>query len=128
MTKPGKKVAQDRRREVRVEAENKILLDLPPEARRSDDEEDYCALTGDISPGGCRILINRSIPIDTVLKIELPLSKVRKVVKTRAKVRWVRAVEDGVLYETGLEFIDLPPDSLMALLEFSYKSGRKTRR
>jgi hypothetical protein len=32
-----------------------------------------------------------------------------------------------VLYETGLEFIDLPPDSLMALLEFSYKSGRKPK-
>lgn len=127
MTKPGKKIAQDRRREVRVEAENKILLDLPPEARRSDDQEDYCALTGDISPGGCRILINRLLTIDTVLKIELPLSKVRKVVKTKAKVRWVRAVEDGELFETGLEFIDLPPESLMALLEFSYKSSRKPK-
>jgi hypothetical protein len=31
------------------------------------------------------------------------------------------------LFFLRLEFIDLPPDSLMALLEFSYKSSRKPK-
>jgi len=123
--KKGKRTSQEKRREVRIQAENKILLDLPPDAKRTNGEELYCALTRDISPGGCRILINQIIPIDTVMKIELSLPTVRKVVKTKGKVRWVRNVEDGELFEMGLEFIDLPPDGLMALLEYSYQGGRR---
>ncbi len=128
MIKKEKNSSQEKRREVRVEAENKILINLPPDAKRTNGEEFYCALTRDISPGGCRILINQIIPIDTVMKIELSLPTVRKVVKTKVKVRWVRNVEDGELFEMGLEFIDLSAESLMALLEYSYQGGRKIGR
>jgi hypothetical protein len=66
-------------------------------------------------------LSSRSFPAATLLSVELPLSKVKKMIKTKGEVRWVRSVEDGELFEMGIEFIDLPPESLVALLEYSYK-------
>jgi c-di-GMP-binding flagellar brake protein YcgR len=119
--KEGPKFPKDRRREVRVSAENKVILEPLGESAGRAESQPYCLLTEDISPGGCRILSSRSFPAATLLSVELPLSKVKKMIKTKGEVRWVRSVEDGELFEMGIEFIDLPPESLVALLEYSYK-------
>jgi len=115
------KFPKDRRREDRVSAENKVVLEPLVGSPDKPESQPYCVLTEDISPGGCRVLSSQSFPAATLLSVELPLSKVKKMIKTKGEVRWVRSVEDGELFEMGIEFIDLPPESLVALLEYSYK-------
>ncbi len=63
---------------------------------------------------------NRSFPTNSLLNIELTLSRVRKVIKTKGEVRWVRTVEGGELFEMGIKFLDLYPESLVELLEYCY--------
>ncbi len=107
-----------------MSAENRVILEPVGGSDVREESQPYCVLTEDISPGGCRVLSSRSFPAATLLSVELPLSKVKKVIKTKGEVRWVRSVEDGELFEMGIEFIDLPPESLAALLEYSYKKAQ----
>lgn len=129
MIKEGAKSSKDKRREPRITAENRILLKPLLETSENKKDHPYCVLTEDVSPGGCRVLSDRSFRAGTLLRIELGLSKVRKVIKAKGEVRWTKSVEDGELFEMGIKFVDLPPESLVALLEYSYKEVRskKTR-
>ncbi len=127
MSKEETKSFKERRREPRIGGENKIFLIPIGERAAAGEAPSSCLLTRDISPGGCRILSDRSFPARTPLKIELVLSGLKKVIKTKGEVRWVKSLEDGVLFEMGIEFLDLPTESLGVLLEYSYKEARRKK-
>ena len=117
----------EKRKEKRVEDEIKVAIKLLPKEEYQHDKNVMYALTKDISSGGVKIVTDKMLPIDTVLKIELTLAKIRKLVEATARVRWVNRLYDDDVFEMGLEFVDTPAESVMLLLEYIYGLEEKTK-
>ena len=110
----------EKRKEKRIKEEIKVAIKLLPEDKYQHNKNVVYALTKDISSGGVKIVTDQMLPIDTILKIELTLAKIRKLIEATAKVRWVNRLYDDDVFEMGLEFIDTPAESVMFLLEYIY--------
>ena len=111
---------RDKRRENRVAEETKVTIRILPQDKYEHDKNVVYALTKDISSGGIKILTDKMLPVDTPLQIELTLTKLRKLVTVKGKVRWVNRLYDDDVFEMGIEFIDTPPEDVILLLENIY--------
>jgi uncharacterized protein (TIGR02266 family) len=116
----GASAMSEKRKEKRIKEEIKVAIKLLPEDKYQHNKNVVYALTKDISSGGVKIVTDQMLPIDTILKIELTLAKIRKLIEATAKVRWVNRLYDDDVFEMGLEFIDTPAESVMFLLEYIY--------
>jgi uncharacterized protein (TIGR02266 family) len=117
----------EKRKEKRVEEEIKVAIKLLPEDKYKHDKNVVHALTKDISSGGVKIVTDKLLPVDTMMKLELTLAKIRKLVEVTAKVRWVNRLYDDDVFEMGLEFVDTPAKSVMLLLEYIYGLEEETK-
>ena len=117
----------EKRREKRVEEETKVSIRILNEEEHDTEENIVYALTKDISSGGVKILTDKMLPVNTHLEIELTLPKMRKIVAVTGKVRWVKQIYDDDVFETGLQFVDTPPESIMLLLEYTYGSKAESQ-
>ena len=115
----------DRRREVRVEGEHRIVLRLQPDAERGEGGAELVALTCDLSAGGIRVLTDAPWPVDARVEIELALRRPRRLVSGFGRVRWVKPLYEQDVFEMGLEFTDLQPEGLAAVLEHLYRAARR---
>lgn len=112
---------QERRRDSRVKEEDKVVIELLTNGRPPAEKTVLNALTKDISPGGVRLTTNMLLPVNTLLKMEVVLSRRRRVVQAMGIVRWARTVYDEEMFEIGIEFTQISPDDKMLLLEHTYK-------
>ncbi|MBN1224378.1 MAG: PilZ domain-containing protein [Candidatus Aminicenantes bacterium] len=117
----------EKRREKRVEEEAKVSIRILKESEHDTEGNIVYALTKDISSGGAKILTDKMLPVNTLLEIELTLPKMRKIVAVTGKVRWVKQIYDDDVFETGLQFVDTAPESIMLLLEYIYSSKAESR-
>ena len=117
----------EKRKEKRIEEEIKVAIKLLPEDKYQHDKNVVHALTKDISSGGVKIVTDKLLPVDTLIRIELTLAKIRKLVEATAKVRWVNRLYDDDVFEMGLEFVDTPAKSVMLLLEYIYGLEEETK-
>lgn len=115
---------RERRRDSRIREEDRVAIEVLTNGRPPADTAPLNALTKDISPGGVRLITNRLLPINTLLKMEIVLSQRRHVVRAVGIVRWASAVYEDEMYETGVEFTEISPDDKMLLLEHTYKKRR----
>lgn len=125
---------KERRRELRVIEENKVLLTMPEgSGSPGAGTVSYC-FTRDISAGGVQILTGVKLEPGRRVKLEISLSGSRKSIRAAGEVRWVREVYEGEVFEAGLEFVSLHPDAEIALIDHVYgkkrgrRKGRKTGR
>jgi len=72
-------------------------------------------LTQDISLTGVKIQCNMFIPVNSLLRIELSLTKPVRVVSVLGMVRWIKALFKDELYEMGVEFVDTPQEAIRLL-------------
>ncbi len=116
---------KDRRRDVRLIEENKVVLSLMTGEVRSGVPGTYHSLTRDLSMGGLRIMTSAPIEAGTRVRVDLTLGRPRKRIRAVAEVRWVRDLYAGEVYEAGLEFVGLDPDAELALMDhiFGLKDG-----
>jgi hypothetical protein len=114
---------KEKRQETRLKEENKIILRILTNGHLPAEKDVYFCLTKDISPGGVRIISDAPLPLEKVVKLEIALPKSRKLVIGTAKVRWVKALFDRDVFEIGLEFIDVHPEGMGAVLEHIYGKG-----
>ena len=112
---------QDRRKEKRIQEENKVVFSLEPGPDGSEPLESYNALTFDISPGGIRIVSCAAIPLGARIRMDLVLSRIRKVVHVEGTVRWVNRLFGGDLYEAGIGFSKISPEDQLLLLSYAYR-------
>ena len=117
----------EKRREKRLEEETKVAIRILPDEEQEIDESVVYALTKDISSGGVKILTDKMLPVDTLLEIEMTLSRMRKIVSAKGKVRWLKPLYDGGVFEVGLQFVDTPPESIILLLEYVYGTTLENR-
>ncbi len=116
----------DRRREVRIAGEHRVVLDLPPGEEPGQPGTEFVYLTSDLSAGGIRVLTDMPWPIGSRVSIELALRRPRRMVSGFALVRWVRPHIEKDIFEMGLEFTELAPEGLAAILEYLYHASRSS--
>jgi c-di-GMP-binding flagellar brake protein YcgR len=112
---------QERRRDSRIREEDKVVIELLTNGQPPDERTILNALTKDLSPGGVRLTTNTHLPVNTLLKMDVVLSRRRRVVHAVGIVRWARTVYDKEMFEIGIEFTQISPDDKMLLLEHTYK-------
>ncbi len=110
------------RREKRIEEENKVVIDWENyeewvNYKNQKRNNAIYAFTQDLSIEGARILTDINFPIDTVFMITMTLSRSKQILDIKAKVRWVKPVFDGDLFEAGLEFNHEGPITIACLLK-----------
>jgi c-di-GMP-binding flagellar brake protein YcgR len=112
---------RERRRDSRLIEENKIAIELLTDGRTTAGKTINNALTKDISPGGVRVVTNMLLPVDTLLKMEIVLSGIHRLVRAMGVVRWTRSIYEEEMFESGIEFTQISPEEKMLLLEHTYK-------
>lgn len=117
--------AKNKRRENRIQEEDKVSIKLLSDVDLPGGMKAVNALTKDISPGGVRIMANAGLPVGTLVRMEIVLSKRRKLLQVVGVVRWCRSVYEDAFFEMGVEFSEIAPEDKMTLLEHVYRN-RKT--
>lgn len=111
---------ENKRKEKRFEENNTVMLRFMHEDHEENSSAGIKALTRDISLGGARIIAPKSYPVDTMMRIEIALSKSEQVVRVDGIVRWVECSPDDVTYELGIEFLHKISKSVLALIQHLY--------
>ncbi len=107
---------ENKRREKRIKEENKLICEIISCGNSLRHKKIFYTLTKDISLGGVNIRTDTFLPINTVVKIEIPLSKMRKVVCIKGKVKWVKSLYGDEVFELGLEFVDTSHETITSLI------------
>jgi hypothetical protein len=107
----------ERRKYKRINEENRVIIRLMAEGMDFGKDKEIFALTKDISKYGARLLTDIIFSVGTVFKITVVLSKSREIVKFDGKVKWVRSLYDGDLFEMGVEFMDKISKSVLSLMQ-----------
>lgn len=107
----------EQRRAKRIKEETKVTIQLIPTDRLTPNKKISYHLTKDISSTGLRILANTFLPINSILKIDLSLTKPPRLISAFGKVRWIKSRYADELFEMGIEFVDTPQENIRILKE-----------
>lgn len=107
----------EQRRAKRIKEETKVTIKLISTDKLTPDKRISYHLTKDISSTGLRIFANTFLPINSILKIELSLTKPPRLISALGKVRWVKSRYADEMFEMGIEFMDTPHENIRALKE-----------
>jgi hypothetical protein len=108
-------VPVEKRKAKRIKKENKITIKVISEEATPGNRTIIYHLTKDISFKGVKIQTNTFLPINTLLNIELSLTKPPRAIKAIGRVRWIRSRYSDEKFEMGIEFIDTPKESIKTL-------------
>ena len=111
---------ENKRKEKRFEEDNKVVIQFALENHDANNSTGIKAVTCDISLGGARIHSPKLYPVDTVMRIEINLSKSGQIVKLDGIVRWSKLSSDEESYEIGVEFLHKISKSVLSLLRHLY--------
>jgi len=105
----------EQRRAKRIKEEAQVTIKLLPSERFTPGKKITYHLTKDISSTGLRIMANTFLPINSMLKIELSLTKPLRYITAIGRIRWVKSRYADELFEMGIEFLDTPEENIQAL-------------
>ncbi|MGD9347955.1 MAG: PilZ domain-containing protein [Candidatus Aminicenantes bacterium] len=111
---------ENKRKDKRFEEKNKVVIQFALEGHETDSSTVVKAHTHDISLGGARIISPKSYPVDTVMRIQINLSKSGQIVKVDGIVRWSKLASDSGNYELGVEFLHKISKSVLSLIRHLY--------
>lgn len=117
---------REKRREKRKDEENKVTISVVNKFKPRSALGNFYALTKDISMSGAKIQTDADLAINTLLKIELALARSHRLISVIGKVKWIKQLYGNEVFEIGVEFVDTPPDRVLALLEHIY--GQKVEK
>jgi hypothetical protein len=111
---------ENKRKDKRFEEKNKVVIQFALVDHGENSSAGINAITRDISLGGARIIAPKSYPVDTVMRIEINLSKSGQIVKIDGIVRWSKQSSDDDTYELGIEFLHKISKSVLSLIRHLY--------
>ncbi len=116
---------KDRRRDVRVLEENKVVISLLTGEVCPGVPTVFYSLTRDVSVGGLRVMTSARLARGDRVRVDLTLGRSRRRIRAAAAVRWVREIYDGEVFEIGLEFTALSAEAELALMDhiFGARNG-----
>lgn len=115
---------ENKRKDKRFQEKNEVLIHFALESHEAGNNLGTKAITHDISLGGARILAPKSFPVDTVMRVEINLSKSNQIVKLDGIVRWVKKPQNEDIYELGIEFLHKISKSVLSLIRHLYSEDR----
>ena len=74
-------------------------------------------LTQDLSLRGARFISDNFIPIHAILKLEIKLMDMPRMINAVARVAWIREIFDDENFEVGVEFMDISKEDSRFLNE-----------
>jgi c-di-GMP-binding flagellar brake protein YcgR len=110
----------NKRKEKRFNEENDVIIQYALNDKSSNHYIGINALTRDISLSGARIISIKTFPIDTILRIQINLSRTKQTIKVDGKVKWVRENTDNDTYEMGIEFLHEISKTVLTLIRHLY--------
>ncbi len=111
---------RERRKEDRVPEEDKVVLSPFGNDAAATAQASIVCLTKDISVGGACLVANASIPVDSRVRIEIALTGSRRLFRGTGTIRWVTGLFEDSVFEMGVEFADIDPDTIGTILEHIY--------
>ncbi len=109
-----------KRREKRFKQENKVIIHFAQENKDSVECMDANAATHDISLGGARIQVDKFFPVDSVIRVQINLSRSGEAIKVDGKVKWIKKTQEKDLYEIGVEFLHHISKTVLSLIKHLY--------
>ncbi|MBM3252121.1 MAG: PilZ domain-containing protein [Candidatus Omnitrophica bacterium] len=76
------------------------------------------SITRDISQSGIGLLVQKFVPKDTNLIMELSLAPKTEPILAVGQVKWIRKVGYGDRYRLGMQFTDLSPGAKNRLSDY----------
>ena len=111
---------ENKRKDKRFAETNKVMIHFALENHETGSSKGIKAVTRDISLGGARIISPKSYPVDTVMRIEINLSKSGQNVKLDGIIRWSKVSPEEETYELGVEFLHKISKSVLSLIRHLY--------
>jgi c-di-GMP-binding flagellar brake protein YcgR len=122
--KPDKKDSNsDKRKRKRLRDSIEVKLTVIPEEGSLDEKNIIFPITQDISLSGMRVYSDRSLPSNTLVKLDFKLEDMNKSIVEKARVKWTSS-KNGLMYEIGLEFVDANPQTVYTLIGHIYKKTK----
>ena len=91
---------------------------VPVESKKGTAFDD--SLTIDISSGGVGLILEKYIPIDTKMAVEIALTPEGDPFVTVGRVKWIRRLPDQQHYRVGMSFGE-PPSALKSRINSHFK-------
>ncbi len=82
-------------------------LDVPVRYKFKNSKEFGSTLSRDISEGGVRLSVDKFVPVNTDVVLELGLGKLSNMINAVAKVAWTNFIPFSDRYQLGLEFYEI---------------------
>jgi c-di-GMP-binding flagellar brake protein YcgR len=118
---PGKTaVMRERRKEHRVPEEDRVVLSLGQDRGNGRAGATFTSLTRDISPGGLCFVSAVPVPKGAIIRFEIALTGSRRLFRGTGTIRWVNRLFEDDVFEMGVEFAEIDPESIGAILEHVY--------
>ena len=111
---------RERRREERVPEEDKVVLSVLSDGGEAGSAIPMVSLTRDISAGGACLVTDASVPVGTRIRLEIALTGSRRLFRGTGTVRWVNRIFEDSVFELGVEFSEIDPENIGAILEHVY--------
>lgn len=100
---------KERRRFIRIKEDDAISFTILPTYKST------TSLSRDLSIGGIRFLSGRFIPPHSILKLEIKLNLLPRIIYAIAKIAWIKEIFDDERYDIGAEFIEINKHDLRFL-------------
>jgi Tfp pilus assembly protein PilZ len=114
----------NQRKEKRFSEKNDVLIQYSLDGKKISNYIGMNALTQDISLSGARIITKKLFPIDTILRIQISLSRSKQIIKVDGKVKWVKERTEEKSYEIGIEFLHEISKTVLSLIRHLYTEDR----
>lgn len=111
---------RERRREERIPEEDKVVLSVLSDGGEAGSAIPMVSLTRDISAGGACLVTDASVPVGTRIRLEIALTGSRRLFRGTGTVRWVNRIFEDSVFELGVEFSEIDPENIGAILEHVY--------
>lgn len=111
---------ENKRKEGRYKEENIAVITYISDDSRFDKSKTFRALTQDLSSRGVNLICATFFPEGSMLQIKLTLSKSRKILSLKGQVKWIKDIQDGEIFEMGVEFMETVPQKTLILMEHIY--------
>jgi len=97
---------KERRKFIRIDEQTAVSYSVMPNYKSER------KLTQDLSLGGIKFISDHFMPVGSILKIEIRLKHIPKVINAVVKLIWIKAIFNDEQYDVGVEFVHIDREDL----------------
>jgi hypothetical protein len=101
-------IIDEKRRDRRLEEFHEVNLSVISAKKNRPKEKIFYNYIDNISEAGARIHVNVFLPVDTLLKMNIKLETMKKLITITGKVKWSKFIFNDGSCDAGVEFVDTP--------------------